>query len=243
VIPRRLCEQVRADYRQYCATAPDAAEHTDERGLHDRLANFHLVSEAALRVGTNHRVMRVLDAWFGERASIYSSLTFERGTQQEIHSDAVFFRTEPPGRFLAFWVALEDVHPLAGPLTYHPGAHRDPVVPRPIEGDDDLGAVWEEFERDLIASAEATAPRVEVCPQQGDVLIWHPHLPHGGAPVLDPGRTRASIVFHCVPEGMPVSGPEVFFGVAPPSREAPPTAKRFGRRYVSNGWTHFAPDT
>lgn len=242
VIPRDLCERVRSDYRAHCATAPDAAEHTDEHGLHARLANFHLVSTAALRVGTNRRVMRILDAWFGARACIYSSLTFERGTEQQLHSDAVYFCTEPPGRFLAFWVALEDVDPRAGPLTYHPGAHRNPVVPRPVD-DGDLGAAWEQFQRDLIAAAEATGPAVEVCPQQGDVLIWHPDLPHGGAPVLEPGRTRASMVFHCVPEGTPVSGPDVFFGVASPSREAPPTAKRFGRRYVSGGSTHFAPDT
>jgi ectoine hydroxylase-related dioxygenase (phytanoyl-CoA dioxygenase family) len=32
--------------------------------------------------------------------------------------------------------------------------------------------------------------------KKGDVLIWHSHLYHGGAPIRDPRRTRKSMVTH-----------------------------------------------
>lgn len=50
---------------------------------------------------------------------------------------------------------------------------------------------------------------------KGDTLIWHLELPHGGCPIESTSATRASIVFHCLREGVPFFGPERFFSDKP----------------------------
>jgi len=42
-------------------------------------------------------------------------------------------------------------------------------------------------------------------------VIWHPELPHGGAPITKPGGSRRSLVAHYIPLGVPISSPKAFF--------------------------------
>jgi len=77
--------------------------------------------------------------------------------------------------------------------------------------------------------------------KKGDTLIWHPLLPHGGASIRDPGRSRKSIVFHYLPEATPISGLEAFFS-AEPVRGLPTYRDRAGRLYMDHGGAKFAPN-
>jgi ectoine hydroxylase-related dioxygenase (phytanoyl-CoA dioxygenase family) len=67
--------------------------------------------------------------------------------------------------------------------------------------------------------------------QAGDVVIWHPQLPHGGSHIKDLSRTRHSFVMHVVPEGTPVYQQDAFFN---PRKPLPERAKwnyeKFGGR-------------
>src|SRR5919205_4547976 len=82
MIAPSLCDQVISDYDAWARERPDyVAQNLDELGREKRLVNFHLASEAAMKIATDQHVMELLDLFFGERAGVYTSLTFKYGTQ------------------------------------------------------------------------------------------------------------------------------------------------------------------
>jgi ectoine hydroxylase-related dioxygenase (phytanoyl-CoA dioxygenase family) len=238
-----LCDQVVADYAKYLDDHRDYAEQwVDGRGRHNRLVNFHQTSEGAMRLGNAPFLMNFLDLVFGKRAGIYTSLTFEYGTEQPIHRDSPFFHTFPINYFVGAWVALEDIAPEAGPLMYVPGGHRffidhhaiyrtvrDANRERPK---DELGEeALHQYDGAVIAESQRIAPPRLAQMRKGDLAVWHAALPHGGSPAEDPLRTRKSIVFHCAPTSMQVYQHDVFF--AHEASTPPPPRYGFGK-FLSN---------
>jgi len=241
-----LCDAVIAAFRRYCEASAQAASFRDGHD-YSRLCNFHLASPEALDVGLHPQALRLLDFLFGWRASICSSLTFNKGTQQELRRDSPFFHTQPEGLFLGVWTALEDVSPEAGPLPYYPGGHRLRVDRLEIARrhpdasskelfDAYIAEVRQRCERSGLAEARATTMR------KGDMLLWHPQLPHGGSPIVDPRLTRYSIVFHYMPEGVPIHGLDAFFSASVPSAANPLRTER-GRTMLEHGQARFDQDS
>lgn len=253
MIDPRLCDAVVSDYKHYLdKNRRYADQYIDAKGRHHRLVNFHLSSENAMKIGCHDEVMKILDYLFGYEAGIYTSLTFEYGTEQPIHRDAPFFHTFPNNYFVGVWCALEDIDPQAGPLMYVPGGHRFPcdqhVMYKKVreenpEKPDDwvLRHALEIYYGEVISRAEAIGTKKYAVLQKGDVAIWHPQLPHGGAPAKDPQKTRRSIVFHCAPEVLQVYQHEMFFQYD--GKGHPPPRYAFGsyggRSYALAGDTAF----
>jgi hypothetical protein len=254
-IDPELCDRVRTEYENFCDEhADEAAVFADESGHRSRLANFHLASDAAASIGTDAGIMALLDYLFDYRSAIYSSLLFERGTQQKVHRDSPYFCTEPPGFFFGVWTALEDVRADAGPLVYLAGGQRVEVdantlaagvhfenAQHPEQPPVDPGTVFNARVAELAidqGSREVIATAVK-----GDTYIWHPELPHGGSAIVNPQSTRASIVFHCAPEGVPVFGPDRFFSTDR-SRDWAPLQYRFlgDRACLDLGFPSFEPN-
>jgi len=230
-----LCDKAVADYYKYCDE-----EHAEARGKKSRIANFHVYSEAALSLLLDPQLMALLDVVFGYEAVLWTSLTFEYGTEQRLHRDSPHFDTRPPGFYFGVWTALEDVSPESGPLSFIPGGHRIPssfdvkgmakflcseYPDEPVH----YNYLLEAFDRDGEQQCEKAGlkPRsVEM--KKGEKLIWHHWMPHGGSRALNPELTRRSIVGHYIPMGVPVFHSDVFFGVV----EADP-AKKY--HYESHG--------
>ncbi len=229
-----LCQQVIDDYYRYSRENVGYVDACrDDLGRERRMVNFHRYSEASMRLGTNPRVMAILDYLFGAEASVYTSLTFKFGTQQPTHRDTPHFSTWPEGYFFGVWNALEDIAPESGPLFYFEGAHRMIV---------DQVSIWREAKakRPDLSEADQLLYALDVyngevairAPEngvyrlaemkRGDVAIWHPQTPHGGSPASDPMRSRWSTVFHCAPADKQVHQHHGFFlnaGAAePPAR-------------------------
>jgi phytanoyl-CoA hydroxylase len=240
-----LCDSVAAAFRRYREDSSQAASFRD--GHHTRLSNFHLASSEALDLGLHPRALRLLDFLFGRRAALCNSLTFNKGTQQELHRDSPFFHTQPEGLFFGVWIALEDVSQEAGPLLYYyPGGHRL-RIDRLAIAERHPGASSKELfdaysaevrrrcERSGLAEARATTMR------KGDMLLWHPQLPHGGSPLVDPRLTRYSIVFHYMPEGTAIHGMDAFFSASFPTTPNPLRTER-GRQLLAHGQARFGQD-
>lgn len=253
MISASLCDEVLADYRAWVTERADYVAHNrDELGREKRLVNFHLASNAAMQVATDRNVMEFLDLFFGERAEVYTSLTFKYGTQQPIHRDTPHFATWPPNRFCGVWIAYEDVSADAGPLMYIQGGHRFDV--------DEL-AIYQEASKALPDSSvrekvdnaldRYNGKIIENSPQhgelviapihKGDVAIWHSQLPHGGSPARDQMATRWSMVVHCSPESIQVYQHDQFF--THPGPQPPPPRyghiEAFDRRVSVSGETAF----
>jgi hypothetical protein len=150
-------------------------------------------------------IIELLTVVYGRRPIPFQTLNFPVGTQQHIHSDAVHFHSEPAGFMCGVWVALEDIHPDAGPLEYLPGSHSLPFLQlRDIGYTADLDKnitqevfhpVWQSMVRNAGFQRETFLPR------SGEALIWTSNLLHGGSKVNNRNLTRWSQVTHYFFEG------------------------------------------
>ncbi len=155
------------------------------------------LSDAVADIARAPKVLEVLEALYGRRPFPFQTLNFERGTQQRAHSDTIHFHCVPQRFMAGVWVALEDIHPDAGPLLIHPGSHRLPVF-----DSHDLGidAGWDrhhEYEDAIAAIVEAEGFETRTLTlRRGQAVIWAANLLHGGSRVVDPERTRLSQASH-----------------------------------------------
>jgi phytanoyl-CoA hydroxylase len=220
---KELCDAVIEDFKRYVADNRSyVQENLDALGREKRLVNFHLMSDAAAKIGCAENVMSTLDFIFAGEASVYSSLTFKFGTQQPVHRDTPHFATWPKKMFVGVWTALEDIDDRAGPLFYHRGGHLFEIDPlefmrqakkrlpdAPVE--QQLLLALDLYNGEVIRRAPNVSPATKLDMKAGDTVIWHPELPHGGLPAIDTARTRWSIVFHCAPRAVQVHQHDRFF--------------------------------
>jgi len=145
-------------------------------------------------------ITSLLRVFWGREPFAFQTLNFPVGTRQHFHSDAVHFHSEPAGFMCGVWVALEDIHPDAGPLEYYPGSHRLPFLQaRDVNYFQTTGSIPDQTIFHDLWSAEIKAHGFErqlFTPRLGQALIWTANLLHGGAPVLDHSLTRWSQVTH-----------------------------------------------
>lgn len=170
-------------------------------GASPRLRDAWQYDANVLRLATNPAVLGLLQRLYGRRALPFQTLNFPVGTQQHFHSDTAHFNSCPERFMCGVWVALEDVDESNGPLLYFPGSHRWPIY-----GNEHLGicaarmddaptqASYEPMWRALVAAHGAKPATLHV--KKGQAVIWAANLMHGGAPHLDPDRTRWTQVTH-----------------------------------------------
>lgn len=99
------------------------------------------------------------------------------------------------------WLAMEDVHADAGPLTYLPGSHKWPILSNTMIGrkgfDGPRDLTQEPFEKAWQALVEHSQVKRDLfLARKGQALIWAANLLHGGSLQVDPTRTRWSQVTH-----------------------------------------------
>jgi ectoine hydroxylase-related dioxygenase (phytanoyl-CoA dioxygenase family) len=155
------------------------------------------------------------------RATLYTSLFFELGSQQPLHRDTPYFYSGGDGGYMGVWVALDNVDENNGALMVVEGSHK---LPEP-----DLIALREQFHPSgnvpasspelfdaynlLLADAANMKglPIKSCCVQRGDMIIWNPATLHGGLSHIDKSRTRRSFVMHITPKNMPMQHMDYFF--------------------------------
>ena len=196
-----------------------------ENGRLDRVVNLHAALPEFRDLFVRNRALAVQDYLFQQETILYTSLFFEVGSTQALHRDTPLFWTKPANHYFGMWVALEGADSDNGPLRVVPGSHRLPLLDRnaiarqkyadvenvkPI--DNDLWLIYQEQIGRLCAEHGLVEQEVHV--EQGDTVIWHPLLVHGGAMIRNLARTRLSLVIHTTPKGVPVFHNDVFFNVS-----------------------------
>lgn len=124
---------------------------------------------------------------------LFNGLNLERGSEQRFHFDTFYMPPRTPGKMVATWIALEDIHPDSGPLLYYPRSHLIPPFPfnRPVHDQ------MHEFDPYINHEIAARGLKAEgFCPRKGDVFLWHAQLYHGGGKINDRRLTRKSMVNH-----------------------------------------------
>ncbi len=168
-----------------------------------RLGDLHSHSDAALELYLHPEIHNWVDLVLGWKSVAFQSLYFQFGSEQSLHRDPVYVVTNPPSHLVAIWIALEDIGPECGPLTYVPGSHKVPYYefePGRIAiqpGEDYLPAY--DFTREECSGR--SLEEVAFTGRRGDVFLWHGSLVHGGSAVEDPASTRRSFVIHFSTQG------------------------------------------
>ena len=170
-----------------------------------RIIDYHVNSSLARDAMFCPQVSSLLRACFEDDLNAFQCLTFRFGSQQAMHQDGAYVVVSEPLKFMASWIALEDVMEGNGELIYHAGSHKlDDFIFgegskswNPAKHGQDA---HREFMEHLAALRESTdMPLKSFLPSKGDALIWASDLVHGGAPLKNAGQTRQSIVTHYCP--------------------------------------------
>jgi len=201
-----------------------------------RLANSHFFSTEIRNMFTCNSALETCDLFFEKKTCIYTSLFYEAGSEQEIHRDSPYFRTEPINNFLGMWVALEDANEENGSLKLYEKGHllkeedlrqiRQVFYSSHKETPDTCMDLWTEYQDRVEARCIRAGLDFKILDvKKGDTVLWHPMLPHGGSEIIKPGATRNSIVFHVTPEDVPVYRARSFFN--PEVKQSPKVSWKY----------------
>jgi ectoine hydroxylase-related dioxygenase (phytanoyl-CoA dioxygenase family) len=238
-------------------------EGKDEYGFGERIGQLHQKETELLELAADTRIIQFLTWALGEQPVLFGSLNFERGTQQEAHVDAIFFWPEPAYCMAGVWIALEDVHPDAGPVFYVPGSHmgyfphsEDVVATRPALAEaralardgklpdnrkaEFVGQLGNAWTSDFLAANEFDqTKRLSAMLKAGDVLVWHSLLAHGGSPRNNPSLSRRSAVFHFFGTNAKLYTAEQFALYGKNELAQQPSLKTEQRSYGNLRYMHF----
>jgi hypothetical protein len=180
-------------------------ENTDETGPKrptiGRIQDAWKYDDDVRAIAANEEVIELLSKLWGRRAFPFQTLNFPVGTEQHAHTDTVHFSSVPERFMCGVWLAMEDIHPDAGPLRYVSGSHKWPIISNTMIG----RRGWkEELESAQLPyhdawnalMAEHQTEFETFLPKKGQALIWCANLLHGGSPQADLKRSRWSQVTH-----------------------------------------------
>ena len=177
--------------------------------LPGRLLNPHLRIPEVDALLRDQKLVSVVEMLFGARARPFQTIMGHKGSQQREHSDSIHMTTYPLGYLAAAWIAFEDIHSDSGPLVYYPGSHRIPYIfshhvgisPEEFVANG-YRAYHDRYEPAVAAAIEHHGLEPAYFDaREGDVLIWHGNLIHGGAPRRDTARSRKALVCHYFADG------------------------------------------
>jgi ectoine hydroxylase-related dioxygenase (phytanoyl-CoA dioxygenase family) len=191
--------------RQRPANECDAETLRNESRI--KFCNVQCASLAAAHLSLSKCVTSFLGHIFQSPPCLLQSLLFHKGSQQPIHLDYPYVRTQKHlARMAASWIPLEDVHADSGPLEYFCGSQKPEIMPffdwggGNIVMDPDAQREPMEFSNYLTDQMKRLAIEPKVfLPKRGDVLIWHAYLAHAGTEIRNPALTRRSYVSHYAP--------------------------------------------
>lgn len=125
------------------------------------------------------------------------NMFFDKSTGTVEHQDHYYLDSDPPGKMVAAWYSLEEIHEDAGCFFVLPGSHKGKVLER------DSGAGFSDHDtfvkdiRNLINEGKYEYRSFPL--GKGDVLFWHPYTIHGAYNNRDPRFSRKSLTAHYYP--------------------------------------------
>ena len=178
---------------------------------------YTLRDPLALRLGMDPALLAFCRTLFDDEPVRMTGFLYKRGSALGAHTDLIWHREHPVSAQCRAWLALEDVHPDAGPLFLVPGTHQDCAVcyadtaeRRPhleeqlctLRGSHAPLAAWravirkanKAYQEALLARHDPEGERVVPELRKGDVVVFDKRVAHGGLPVADPRRTRWCLI-------------------------------------------------
>ena len=93
-ISSSVCDPIVREYDSFINLCKKkGVRYQDEHKRHHRLTNFHLISSELRSQVVNSDAFEFSSKIFGKSASIYTSLYFKHGSQQDAHINSLLFNT------------------------------------------------------------------------------------------------------------------------------------------------------
>ena len=170
-----------------------------------RIHGFHTHSPGCKAIFEDSKLREMCSLILGQPAEPRYTINFSYGSEQDLHQDTAVFHLYPRNYLIGAWLACEDVTADCGPLVFYPGSHRLPLFEELTNyPQTNLKTCSAETTKRYDAWLESQAERFErkhFIAKQGDVLLWHGMLIHGGSPITREGATRKSYVCHYFAKG------------------------------------------
>lgn len=167
------------------------------RKFRHKLNHLYLYDARVLDLLMSDKLQNVLTELLDGTPLVFNGLNMEQGTEQRMHIDTFYMPPRTFGKMVATWLALEDIHPDSGPLSYYPKSNHIPAYKFSHGGiwanHEEMPAFDAYYDQEL---AKRGLKPVDFCPRKGDLFIWHAQLYHGGGKINDPERSRKSMVNH-----------------------------------------------
>ncbi|MCA8942440.1 MAG: LON peptidase substrate-binding domain-containing protein, partial [Planctomycetes bacterium] len=170
----------------------------------ESIFDLYVNLESSRRVCFHPTITRFLQILFDTRPIAMQQLLFQRSNQHLLHQDTAYVCTRDALLMTATWIALEDVVPGRGELTYFERSHNLPHVlfrdgsKRFNPELDDANRTMESL---IDRCEEHGCTKRDFIAKKGDVFLWAADLVHGSNPRTAPEHeTRMSCVTHYCPE-------------------------------------------
>jgi phytanoyl-CoA hydroxylase len=132
----------------------------------------------------------------------FQSMFFDNSTGTKLHQDTWYLDTEPNGKLVGVWIALEDIDLSAGPFCIYSNTDS-----RKVHIDE---FNFDELESDKnFLQSFPDAVRFDFTAKKGDILIWDSFSIHGALMPKDETKTRKSITAHFYPAHLKPQDPPV----------------------------------
>lgn len=168
-----------------------------------RTFNQHLYDPLALQFLVDSRLHRPLADCFDDEPEAIQTMHFYEGSEHPLHQDQYYLPD-----CMSAWIAMVDVDADNGPLVVQPGSHRGRLVtkrdarhtlqPGETYHQQQHGRYFPLVREEFLKNGRGEE---QVLAAQGDVVLFHGRLIHGGAAVRRPGTPRHALACHYVPAG------------------------------------------
>ena len=167
------------------------------RQFQHKLNHLYLYDPRVFDLIFSDKLHSVLAELLQGQPLVFNGINMEHGTEQRMHIDTFYMPPRTFGKMVASWIALEDIHPDSGPLTYYPKSNQIPPHKFSHGGiwamQDEMPAFDTYYDQELAGRGLKSE---SFSPNKGDVFIWHAQLYHGGGKINNRALTRKSMVNH-----------------------------------------------
>lgn len=199
-MPEELIQAYRRDWIQH-----NRVNHDRPMGYPGECAYFKVRS--LMDIATYDPLHDLMSHLIGDYMGVHLNLTGWKSTQRNWHQDGYLNPDTTADHYLAVWVALDDVHPDAGPFEYVKGSHVLPTITQDatkarLSEPDRNSPMWPKYSEefltpmfeDILDRGNLTTDKFIA--KKGDVLIWHARLMHRGSVPNNPDLWRESVILH-----------------------------------------------
>lgn len=188
---RAELEQIEADWRDNGLPLP---LNTYKR------VNTHCVMPLAHRIGSDPRILDVVEGILGPDIMIYAVEFFikEPNTRHKVtmHQDLTYWGLGAIDGLVTAWLALSPATPASGCMDFVQGSHKNAILPHADSDDaDNMLSRGQEVQVDV---ADTDKVPIEIHP--GQISLHHGLTIHGSGPNTTDDRRIAAVIRYCTPE-------------------------------------------